>query len=229
MSSSDDFQIKALGPCRIASPLKNVLAADAQQKMFVRHDDHVWITPDLRSSPENAKAGLALEKAGPREEIHFDPAKTRCGIVSCGGLCPGINDVIRGLVRHLWQVYGVRRIHGFRYGYQGLVAKYGHSVIDCDLEQVDGIEAQAGTLLGSSRGNQAPSEMVDCLERMGINILFVIGGDGTLRGAQAMAAEIAQRGLKIAVVGVPKPSTTTSCTWTKVSGSRPLIQSQSKF
>jgi 6-phosphofructokinase 1 len=112
--------------------------------------------------------------------------------------------VIQGLVRELLQGYGVRSVTGFRYGYQGFISRYRHQVVDLTLDYVDGIQDQGGTILGSSRGEQDPEEVVDCLERLGLQILFVIGGDGTMRGALALVEEIERRGGRIAVVGVPK-------------------------
>jgi 6-phosphofructokinase 1 len=145
-----------------------------------------------------------FEPGGPRRKIFFDPSKTRVGIVTCGGLCPGLNNVIRGLVMELTFHYGVRRIYGFRNGYQGFVARYGHEVVDLTPEAVRGINEDGGTMLGTSRGGQDPEEVVDCLERMNINVLFVIGGDGSMRGARKIAQVAADRGERIAVVGIPK-------------------------
>ncbi len=152
-------------------------------------------------SPEEAPG---FEPAGPRQKIFFDASKTRAGIVTCGGLCPGFNDVIRALVMELHFLYGVRRIHGFCNGYQGFIPKYKRPVLELTPQSVSQINEHGGTILGTSRGEQDPAEIVDCLERMGINVLFVIGGDGTLRGAQAISREVEARGAKIAVVGIPK-------------------------
>jgi 6-phosphofructokinase 1 len=115
-----------------------------------------------------------------------------------------LNDVIRALVLELSFHYGVRKIYGFCNGYQGFIAKYKRSTVDLTPELVNGISAKGGTILGTSRGEQDAREIVDCLEQMGINILFVIGGDGTLRGAVGIVEEVAKRGEKIAVVGIPK-------------------------
>ena len=142
--------------------------------------------------------------AGPREKIYFDPSKLKCGIVTCGGLCPGINDVIRAIVLGLFHHYGVRTVFGFPYGYEGLSYRYGHTPLELTPNEVDGIHEQGGTMLGSSRGPQDVSEMVDTIERMNVGLLFTIGGDGTLRGAQAISEEIAERKLKIGVIGIPK-------------------------
>jgi 6-phosphofructokinase 1 len=145
-----------------------------------------------------------FEMAGPRERIYFDPSKLKCGIVTCGGVCPGLNDVIRATVLSLHYHYGVRTVFGFRYGYEGLTYRYGHTPMELTPELVDDIHQRGGTILGSSRGPQEVSEMVDTLEQMNIGLLFTIGGDGTLKGAQALADEIGRRGLKIGVIGIPK-------------------------
>ncbi len=145
-----------------------------------------------------------FEIAGPRRQIYFDPSKLKAGIVTCGGLCPGLNDAIRAIVLSLFHHYGVRTVFGFRYGYEGLAPRYGHPPLELTPASVHDIHEKGGTILGSSRGPQDVGEMVDTLERMNVSLLFTIGGDGTLRGAQAMAEEIARRNLKIAVIGIPK-------------------------
>ena len=202
-----DLAVKSLGPCRIDSPLKPLIESRRTGPHYVGEEDRVLFHDTLQLA---TSAGVPLnelpgfEPAGPRQKIFFEPAKTRVGIVTCGGLCPGINDVIRGIVMELSFHYGVQRIHGFKNGFQGFVASYGHDVLDLTPDSVSEIDEGGGTLLGTSRGAQDPGEIVDCLERMNLSSLFVIGGDGTLRGAMRIAGVIAERGLKIAVVGVPK-------------------------
>lgn len=207
MKETADLHVKTLGPCRLDSPLAPLLEQRRWSINNVDESDRVLFDDTVHMATARGGAVDALpgfEPAGPRKKIFFDPSKTRVGIVTCGGLCPGLNDVIRGLVMELAFHYGVRRIHGFRNGYQGFVARYGRSVLDLTPEFVSSINADGGTILGTSRGEQNPEEIVDCLERMNINILFVIGGDGTLRGAMKIAGVVAERGAKIAVVGVPK-------------------------
>jgi 6-phosphofructokinase 1 len=174
---------------------------------FVSDSDNVLYHSDQRKIKEFLGAGEDLpcfEMAGPREKIYFDPSKLKCGIVTCGGLCPGVNDVIRAIVLGLFYHYGVETVFGFRYGYEGLTYRHGHVPLELKPDIVGDIHKKGGTILGSSRGPQDISEMVDTLERMNVRVLFTIGGDGTLRGAQAIAEEIAQRNLKIGVVGIPK-------------------------
>jgi 6-phosphofructokinase 1 len=193
------FTVSRLGECRIQSPISDI--------HFVEEDENVLFHCDLEEIERLLKSGRRppfFEKAGPREKIYFDPSKLKCGIVTCGGLCPGINDVIRAIVLALYYHYGVRNILGFLYGFEGLSFRYGHSPIELTPAVVDDIHLKGGTILGSSRGPQDVSEMVDSLEQMNIGILFTIGGDGTLRGAQAIADEIGRRNLKIGVVGIPK-------------------------
>jgi 6-phosphofructokinase 1 len=142
--------------------------------------------------------------AGPREKIYFDPNTLRCGIVTCGGLCPGLNDVIRSIVFCLHEKYGIAKVYGFRFGYAGLVDRSALTPIELTTRRVSQIHEVGGTVLGSSRGPQPVDDMVDTLERLGIQLLFTIGGDGTLRGAHSIVEEIRRRELNIAVVGVPK-------------------------
>lgn len=202
-----ELEVQTLGPCRVDSPLAARIAARESSAHSVEEDDRVLF--DIAASRAGDR-GLPVgelpgfEPGVPRRKIYFDPAKTRVGIVTCGGLCPGLNNVIRGLVLELTRQYGVRSIVGFRNGYQGFVASYGHPVVDLTPELVEGIEERGGTILGTSRGQQDPEEVVDCLERMNINVLFVIGGDGSMRGAMRVAEVARHRGDKIAVVGVPK-------------------------
>jgi 6-phosphofructokinase 1 len=197
--SESDFQVEKIGDARIPSPMIG--------ERFVEDDDRILYTTSSRTVQSLLAEGRTLptfEKAGPRSQIYFDPSKLRCGIVTCGGLCPGINDVIRAIVLSLYHSYGVRTIWGFRYGFEGLASSYGHEVIQLDPEAVKDIHQKGGTILSSSRGPQDLEDMVDTLERMNIGILFTIGGDGTLQGARAIAEEIRKRNLKVAVVGVPK-------------------------
>lgn len=200
-----DLAITDLGACRIPSPVAGLLGERAMH--YVGEADKVLLDDRLSCLGTNRRliAELpAFELAGPRDRIFFDPQAVRCGIVTCGGLCPGLNNVVRGLVWELWHGYGVRRITGFRYGYEGLARPGPGSAIPLTPEVVADIHLQGGTMLGSSRGMQQPEHCVDVLEAEQIGILFVVGGDGTLRGAMAIAQEVARRHGRIAVVGVPK-------------------------
>jgi 6-phosphofructokinase 1 len=145
-----------------------------------------------------------MEVAGPRQQLFFDPARLACGIVTCGGLCPGLNDVIRSIVISLYHHYGVNKVYGFRFGYEGLVRRHGHTPLELTPASVNRIHALGGSILGTSRGPQDGGEMVDRLKELGIGILFAIGGDGTLRGARMIGEEAARQGVPLAVVGVPK-------------------------
>ena len=194
-----NFDIDKLGKSRIVSPMSGV--------KFVDEDDYVIYHTNPKRIEPFFKAGNnppAFEIAGPRNKIYFDPSKLKCGIVTCGGLCPGVNDVIRAIVMGLYYHYGVKTVFGFPYGYEGLSYKYGHAPLDLNPEVVNNIHQMGGTILGSSRGPQDVPEMVDTLERMNVGLLFTIGGDGTLRGARDIAEEVGQRHLKIGVIGVPK-------------------------
>lgn len=192
--------IQSLGPCLFDSPLTHLSGSDA---IFKKDSDRVLVetTAGVEPGPDQPRL---FEVAGPREKIFFDPPKTTAAIVTCGGLCPGLNDIIKGIVSNLFYRYGVTRVFGFRYGYEGLIQRYGHVPMVLKPESVSSIHNFGGTILGSSRGPQSIEEMVDLLEEMKIDIFFVIGGDGTLRGAAQIAAEVQKRGLRKAVVGIPK-------------------------
>ena len=194
-----DFSISNLGECRIPSPMTS--AGHVQDNEHILYHNNL---PDIEGYLQAGKRPPSFEKAGPREKIYFDPSKLKCGIVTCGGLCPGLNDVIRSIVLSLFHHYGVRTVFGFPYGFEGLSPRYKHVPMELTPMSVANIHEQGGTILGSSRGPQDISEMVDTLEQMNVGTLFTIGGDGTLKGAQAIAEEAGKRGLKIAVIGVPK-------------------------
>jgi 6-phosphofructokinase 1 len=202
-----DFTISSLGPCKVVSPiqLSNVegdfIANYVTDDEFVRyHLDAFVDRPE-----EGKKRSELLEKAGPREKIFFNPSHVHAAIVTCGGLCPGLNDVIRAVVRCLWNRYGVRRISGIRFGFKGLLPEYGFEIMPLSPEQVDDCHKTGGSILGTSRGGgDRVIEIVDAIENLNINMIFIVGGDGTQRGSLEIAQEIEKRGLKIAVVGIPK-------------------------
>jgi 6-phosphofructokinase 1 len=199
-----DLIISTLGPCLYPAPgMTRDLATEAGGWV----DDEQKILFDDRLEAVSAAGGTplpAVEIAGPRRKVFFDVAATTCAIVTCGGLCPGLNDVIRSIVMQAYDVYGVRRVLGLRYGYEGLNPAFGHQPLELTPENVSTIDSFGGTLLGSSRGEQQIGVMVDCLVALGIDMLFVVGGDGSQHGADEIYQEIGRRGLAIAVVGVPK-------------------------
>ncbi len=164
---------------------------------------NLYVSEEILEPGEKGRY-YVFEEAGPKEKIYFDPSKSKCAIVTCGGLCPGINDVIRSIVMEAHHQYKVAATIGIKYGLQGFLPKYGHNVYELTPENVSNIHEFGGTILGSSRGHQPPEEIVDALERMNINILFMIGGDGTMKAASAIWQEIKKRQMKISVVGIPK-------------------------
>jgi len=197
--TQQDFTIEKLGECTIQSPIRDIKFIDEKEHILYHRE-----LDSLKAYLDRGDEPLNFEAAGPREKIFFEPANLSCGIVTCGGLCPGINDVIRSIVMSLHYHYGVQNIFGFRYGYQGLVPEYGHEPVRLTPRDVTQINEMGGTILASSRGNQDPAVMVDTLEQMNIGILFCIGGDGTQRGALAISEEAKKRGLKLSVIGIPK-------------------------
>jgi 6-phosphofructokinase 1 len=203
----ESFIVKTLGKCSIPSPLRLSKVKDDGIFEFIEDGDRVLMDNSLNATRQTLLSGgepLSFEKAGPKEKIYFEPAKTKVAIVTCGGLCPGLNNVIRGLVNHLFHRYGVRSVYGIQYGYAGFIPANNLPYIELTPDIVDDIHKDGGTMLGSSRGKQPTDQIVDTLERMNINILFAIGGDGTLRGAHDIHEEITRRNLKISVAGIPK-------------------------
>ena len=197
--SDPDFTIDNLGERQMTSSMSGI--------DFIDDKERILYPTDPRELQDYIKLGVAppsFEAAGPREGICFDPDELHCGIVTCGGLCPGTNDVIRAIVMSLHYHYGVRKISGFRYGFEGLNPDYGHELMTLSPETVDDIHLKGGTILGTSRGPQEIELMVDTLRVNKIGVLFGIGGDGTMRGLGALVEEIRRRDLKIAVIGIPK-------------------------
>jgi len=188
------FLVRTLGSAKFNAPARN---------NFVE-DEGVLVRATVPANQQYDDSSPLMEKAGPRRKLFFNPRRTHAAIVSCGGLCPGINDVIRGITMVLWHRYGVRQILGLRYGYEGLAPSFNHEPFELTPSCIEDIHKDGGTILGTSRGPQDVGQMVNYLEQNGINILFTIGGDGTQRGAMAITDEIEKRGLEIAVVGIPK-------------------------
>ena len=177
--------ISRLGPSRIPSPMLGVpFVGDEEEVLYHSR------TREIRHYVETGSPVPGFEAAGPRQKIYFDPAKLKCGIVTCGGLCPGLNDVIRAIVMALYHHYGVRAVFGYRYGYAGLTYRYGDPPLELNPEVVRDIHREGGTILGTSRGPQKAAEIVDTLERMHVGILFTIG----MLGGQASHTQTEGRG-----------------------------------
>ncbi len=202
---ANEFGVRSLGPCTVPSPLARYHDHQGRTIEFVEEGEGILVDDTCCGGALRAGAAgepVALELAGPRRQLFFEPGRVRIGLVTCGGLCPGLNNVIRSVVMSAQFHYHAEKIYGFRHGYAGVVDPEGW--VELDSELVSNIHRLGGSILSSSRGPQDPARMVDRLVELGVNILFVVGGDGTMRGALALAAEIRARALKIAVVGIPK-------------------------
>lgn len=195
-----ELEIRTLGEPTVASPL------EGDHQYFVDDSSRIVLSVDAQALTEQMSRGAvpSFEVAGPRRKLFFKPREVVAGIVTCGGLCPGLNDVIRSVTLTLLSGYGAKRVWGFRYGYAGLASRCAYPPLELNAEVVDNIQEEAGTILGSSRGPQDPVDMVDTLVKYNVQMLFVVGGDGTQRGGQAIVAEIERRKLPIAVIGIPK-------------------------
>ena len=188
--------IRLLGPAKLDSPLPFRAWADDRRIP-------IYVDRELCDDFDDPVC-LCFEAAGPRRKLYFDPRRAKCAIVTCGGLCPGLNDVIRSIVLEAYHAYDVPSVLGIRYGLEGFISRYGHAVAELTPQRVSDIHRFGGTILGTSRGPQSPEEIVDMLERNNVNILFVIGGDGSMKAAQAIATEVSARNLKLSVIGIPK-------------------------
>ncbi|MDR1286595.1 MAG: ATP-dependent 6-phosphofructokinase [Treponema sp.] len=206
MSESYDFSIEELGKRNIKSPIVMSTVEGDLIANYVTDNQLVRLDTDAKPGAQSPLKKIQLmESAGPREMIYFTPAHVHAGIVSCGGLCPGVNDVIRAIVRCLWFRYGVKRISGIRYGYKGFLPEYQYGIRTLDPDKVDNIHKLGGTYLGSARGGgKEVGKIVDAIEQLNLNMLFTIGGDGTQHGTLDIAEEVDKRRLKIALVGIPK-------------------------
>ena len=211
------MKVSVLGKPRFPSPLRRPVRDDLRIPEVIVRD------PKSPASPE-----LLFELAGPRTKLFFDPKRTRAGIVTCGGLCPGLNDVIRSLFLELYHAYGVKEVLGFRGGYQGLEPVRGREPIVLTKEFVDNIHKEGGTVLGTSRGPVDISRAVDNLIRRRIDILFTIGGDGTQRGGNELFQEAKRRGHALAVVGIPKTVDNDVAFVTRTFGYLTAVQEASK-
>jgi len=195
---SFDTSIPTLGAAKIPSPLRYCNFVTQDEKITLSLTEEEADVLGVHGQP------MSFEKAGPCGQLYYDTSKVKCAIVTCGGLCPGINDVIRAIVMDAHHHYHVASVIGIRYGLQGFIPKYGHDIRELTPDNVSNFHVFGGTELGSSRGPQAPDEVVDALERMNINVLFMIGGDGTMKAASSIVKEIKARNSRIAVIGIPK-------------------------
>jgi 6-phosphofructokinase 1 len=201
-----NLDIPRLGEPKHRSPLLLSTVRGDRVCNFVPDDERVRFDITIGASGGSADAEAedrSFEHAGPREHIYFDPGTLNAGIVTCGGLCPGTNNVIRAALMELVYHYRVQKVYGFRYGLSGLVPG-GHPPIELTPDLVDDIHHAGGSILGSSRGPQDVGTMVDTLEHMGINLFLIIGGDGTMRASESIYDEVTRRGTEISIVGVPK-------------------------
>ena len=202
MISHADLVVPTLGERRYRSPLPMSTVPGDGVGDFV--SDEMRVLYDVRFPAGRPPSDLAFELAGPRETLFFDPPRTRAAIVTCGGLCPGINNIIRTLFFELSSNYGIGEVLGVRFGFEGLNPQVGKPPLLLTDDMVEGIHHAGGTILGTSRGAQDTRVAVDFLQRARIDMLFCVGGDGTQRGAHEIAGEIGRRSLPIAVVGLPK-------------------------
>lgn len=219
-----NIQIPKLGVAKHDSPLKKIGTS------FIEDSDNIisYIhKKEIFTSILNQEVNF-FEIAGPREKVFFD-SDIVCGIVTCGGLCPGINNVIRGVVIELFKCYGVKKILGFRYGYRGLAYPSQFPPLELNPDNVDDIHSRGGTILSSSRGKQSVDRILSTLLKYKIKILFTIGGDGTIRGASEIAKYIMSKKLDISVIALPKTIDNDITCIDKTFGFETAVQESSKI
>lgn len=177
------------------------LVGERAQKTFTNTGEMVLadIALDENNPSHTVEELIAYKKAGPREKIVFGRG-IRAAIVTCGGICPGINTVIREITTCLTQ-YGASKIFGVPHGYRGF---YSGRWRELTLDDVEEKHKIGGSMLGNSRGGFDLEKIVDAIETRNIDHVYIIGGDGTIIGCKKIYDEIRRRGLKIAVVSVPK-------------------------
>ncbi len=199
MNKKCSLDMENLGEAKIQSP---IVPPFASENLIPIHLSDEFID----SLDEESKNCIPMyfEEAGAREKIYFDPSKAKAAIVTCGGLCPGLNDVIRSIVMELHYAYGIKNVLGIRFGLEGFISKYQHDFMELTPSVVSNIHTFGGTILGSSRGPQNMEEIVDTLDRMNINMLFILGGDGSMRAAEKIYEEVTRRNLRISIIGIPK-------------------------
>nr|AIE47276.1 phosphofructokinase [Hevea brasiliensis] len=181
-----------------SNPLQDNPAYSVVKQYFVHVDDTV---PQKIVVHKDGPRGIHFRRAGPRQKVYFESDEVHACIVTCGGLCPGLNTVIRELVCGLHHMYGVKRVLGIDGGYRGF---YARNTINLTPKVVNDIHKRGGTILGTSRGGHDTAKIVDSIQDRGINQVYIIGGDGTQKGASVIFEEIRRRGLKVAVAGIPK-------------------------
>lgn len=209
------FRIEQIGDCKIDSPLKGTSVH------FMSDDEAIILDKrfsDLAGYVKSNKGIPVFEEAGPREKIFHDPRWSKAAILTAGGLCPGLNSVIKSLTLTLKQTYGVPLVYGIPYGFAGLNPASGYPPVVLDESTVDDIHEQGGTILGSSRGEQDSDVMLETLVRLDINMLFCVGGDGTLRSAHDLAEAAKRRNLNISIIGIPKTIDNDICFMDKTFG-----------
>ena len=201
--TANQTAVPNLGPSKIDNPAAVMCGPDGSACKFTTDEERVLVNP-YPQDIKGKKTPPTFELAGPRSQIYFDPTKLKAAIVTCGGMCPGINSLVRSIVLQLYYIYGVRNIVGVRFGLQGFIPSFGHQMMELNPRVVQNVHGRGGCFLGMSRGPQPMEDIVDSLERQNIGLLFMIGGDGTLRAGQAIYKEITQRKMKIGVICIPK-------------------------
>ena len=204
-------KVELLGPLTVPNP-----ASEESVGLYRTPEARKTVTADMDVIAQfqaRAQPVPAFLEAGPRRMLFHEPQSVRAVVVTSGGLAPGLNCVVHGIVTRHWNTYGVnaaRRggIFGIYDGFVGLYNKpLDKTPASLRPEITEPWLDRGGSMLGARRFHeQELGELADQitanLALNDINILYVIGGDGSLK----VAHEIAQRAKarNISVVGIPK-------------------------
>ena len=192
--ASSMIAVESLGSARFPSPLRGG---------FIEPEP-LFLPIDAACDEVDAPGYYGFSPAGPRDRLYFEPSTVACAIATCGGLCPGLNNVIQSVVQTALNRYRVRAVLGIPFGLSGCVPGFEHRPVTLTPRNVADIHEQGGTVLGTSRGPQDCAAIADWLRREGVHVLFLIGGDGTMQAASALHRHLAGTGQPVAVVGIPK-------------------------
>mmetsp|Transcript_20291 Transcript_20291/g.48093 ORF Transcript_20291/g.48093 Transcript_20291/m.48093 type:complete len:415 (+) Transcript_20291:167-1411(+) len=160
------------------------------------------------SDPDTQKPNPLLSsgclRANAARQLFWEPNKVKAAVVTCGGLCPGLNSIIRGVTKCLWNEYGVREILGITAGYNGLSDPETHPPVKLTEEMVRDIHMKGGSIIKAARGGFDAEKICDNLQRLGITVLFLVGGDGTQFAGHLLYEAARKRRLAVSIVGIPK-------------------------
>lgn len=195
------YPVRGCGECGAGLAFAHLMPPTRCPQNFIKEDN--IIIADIVRKASHEPVSRAYVRAGPRRALFFEPTAVTAAIVTCGGLCPGLNNIIREVTRTLLLDYGASRVLGITDGFNGFDAA-AHPPTELTLASVERIHDAGGTVLGSARGGFNLAAIEAFVDKYSVQCLFIVGGDGTHRGAVKIARWAADAGRPLAVVGIPK-------------------------